>query len=265
MATQPVRILSAPGIKRDGTMLEGEGYVDGRWVRFDRGLPLPEERVELLFELAEAEAQGTRLQAAMDAHSLAEMRAMSSDKVAAIAQRAGIRAMPDIDGYYLPGSVDAIFAAGRQSDVPVVTGSTANDLGTGVPIRAARTLADYRALAAKSYGGDTGTFLDLWPATTDAAAAAQADLSALTRPRKHRVLAMPEFDFEALKIGGGPAPYRVPEGWLLLHHGVVFQAHVGQHILHRRVELQFADLLQLIQPLAVGHHVAAVVKQVGAG
>ncbi|GMA89227.1 hypothetical protein GCM10025868_44770 [Angustibacter aerolatus] len=53
------------------------------------------------------------------------------------------------------------------------------------------------------------------------AAAAQADLSALTRPRKHRVLAMPEFDFEALKIGAGPPPVRVAEGWLLLHHGVV--------------------------------------------
>ncbi|MCU1582252.1 MAG: glycosidase, partial [Microbacteriaceae bacterium] len=29
-----------------------------------------------------------------------------------------------------------------------------------------------------------------------------------------------EFAFEELKIGGGPAPIRVPEGWLLLHHGV---------------------------------------------
>lgn len=36
---KPVPIKSAPGIKRDGTMLEGEGYVDGRWVRFQRGLP----------------------------------------------------------------------------------------------------------------------------------------------------------------------------------------------------------------------------------
>ncbi len=46
------------------------------------------------------------------------------------------------------------------------------------------------------------------------------DISALTRPRGHRFLAGPEFPWEALKIGGGPAPLRVDEGWLLIHHGV---------------------------------------------
>lgn len=35
----PVRVVSKPGIKRDGTDFEGENYVDGRWTRFDRGLP----------------------------------------------------------------------------------------------------------------------------------------------------------------------------------------------------------------------------------
>ncbi|MGN6161218.1 MAG: glycoside hydrolase family 130 protein [Marmoricola sp.] len=46
------------------------------------------------------------------------------------------------------------------------------------------------------------------------------DLRALTRWRGHRVVAAPEHPFEELKIGSGPAPVRVPEGWLLLHHGV---------------------------------------------
>ncbi|MCO8277776.1 hypothetical protein M1L60_45115 [Actinoplanes sp. TRM 88003] len=48
----------------------------------------------------------------------------------------------------------------------------------------------------------------------------QADLSALVRPRNHRCVALPSFEYEALKIGAGPPPLRVPEGWLLLHHGV---------------------------------------------
>ena len=48
----------------------------------------------------------------------------------------------------------------------------------------------------------------------------ERDLAALTFWRNHRFLAGPEYPFEALKIGGGPAPLRVPEGWLLLHHGV---------------------------------------------
>ena len=48
----------------------------------------------------------------------------------------------------------------------------------------------------------------------------QRDLAELTHWRQNRFVAGPEFPFEELKIGGGPAPYRVPEGWLLLHHGV---------------------------------------------
>ena len=39
MPEQIVQIKSAPGIKRDGTKFEGDQYVDGQWVRFQRGLP----------------------------------------------------------------------------------------------------------------------------------------------------------------------------------------------------------------------------------
>ena len=34
-----IKIQSLPGIKRDGTRFEGDQYVDGQWVRFQRGLP----------------------------------------------------------------------------------------------------------------------------------------------------------------------------------------------------------------------------------
>jgi len=37
--TQPIRIQSLPGIKRDGTKFEGEHYIDGQWCRFQRGRP----------------------------------------------------------------------------------------------------------------------------------------------------------------------------------------------------------------------------------
>jgi hypothetical protein len=39
MATRPVPIRSLPGIKRDGTLFEGQNYVDALWCRFQRGLP----------------------------------------------------------------------------------------------------------------------------------------------------------------------------------------------------------------------------------
>ncbi len=46
------------------------------------------------------------------------------------------------------------------------------------------------------------------------------DIRALTRPRHHRLVALSEHPWEELKIGAGPAPIRVEEGWLLIHHGV---------------------------------------------
>jgi len=49
---------------------------------------------------------------------------------------------------------------------------------------------------------------------------ARRDVSALARPHGHRFVAGSEHDWEIAKIGSGPAPVRVPEGWLLIHHGV---------------------------------------------
>ena len=50
--------------------------------------------------------------------------------------------------------------------------------------------------------------------------AAQADIAALTVPRKPTFFAGPEQPWERLKIGGGPAPVLTPHGWLLVYHGV---------------------------------------------
>jgi para-nitrobenzyl esterase len=125
--------------------------------------------------LAAAEAQGVKLQDALKVKSLSELRGISSDKIVAAAQAAGVRAGPSIDGYYLPQSVDAIFAAGKQSDVAVLTGHTANDIGTAVPIRRAKTVAEYEALAKQMYGNNAPELLKLYPARTDAEAVRQAD------------------------------------------------------------------------------------------
>lgn len=35
----PIRVISKPGVKRDGTELESEHYVDALWMRFENGLP----------------------------------------------------------------------------------------------------------------------------------------------------------------------------------------------------------------------------------
>ena len=126
--------------------------------------------------LVQAEAIGMKLQQAMKAEHIDQLRGVSWDKVLAAAQQAGLRFGPLIDGYYLPDTPQHIFEAGRQSDIPVVAGSTANDIGTNVPIRGTRTLAEYRSLALQSYGTKASQFLNLWPAKDDADARREADV-----------------------------------------------------------------------------------------
>jgi len=48
----------------------------------------------------------------------------------------------------------------------------------------------------------------------------ERDLGALVLQGGHQLVALSEHGFEELKIGAGPAPIRVDEGWLLIHHGV---------------------------------------------
>ncbi len=52
------------------------------------------------------------------------------------------------------------------------------------------------------------------------AAEVEADIRALVRMGGHRLVALPQHQWESLKIGAGPPPVQVEEGWLLLHHGV---------------------------------------------
>src|SRR5256714_742070 len=50
--------------------------------------------------------------------------------------------------------------------------------------------------------------------------AVPGDARAITRLDQHRQVAQPRQPWEAAKIGGGTPPIRVPEGWLIVYHGV---------------------------------------------
>jgi predicted GH43/DUF377 family glycosyl hydrolase len=54
-----------------------------------------------------------------------------------------------------------------------------------------------------------------------------ADPGSLTQLRDHRPVALSEFEWEAVKIGAGPPPIRVEEGWLAIHHGVTGELDPG--------------------------------------
>jgi predicted GH43/DUF377 family glycosyl hydrolase len=60
---------------------------------------------------------------------------------------------------------------------------------------------------------------DIWISFV-AADVVDRDVRALTRLDQHRQVAQPQQPWEATKIGGGTPPIRIPEGWLIIHHGV---------------------------------------------
>jgi predicted GH43/DUF377 family glycosyl hydrolase len=69
------------------------------------------------------------------------------------------------------------------------------------------------------------------------------DVRALVRLGDHRCVALSEHGYEALKIGAGPPPLRVDEGWLLIHHGVTGEQPVGWDPTAQRVEYAAGAML----------------------
>jgi para-nitrobenzyl esterase len=126
--------------------------------------------------LAESEQTGLEVQKAVGAASLDEMRQLPADKVFAVQRdfqfgvSGSVTVKPNIDGYVLPDTIPNIYAAGKQNDVPVMAGFTADDISFS-PLRGVSTLAQFRAVGTSMYGDRAQQFLDLYPAASDADAA----------------------------------------------------------------------------------------------
>jgi beta-1,2-mannobiose phosphorylase / 1,2-beta-oligomannan phosphorylase len=73
--------------------------------------------------------------------------------------------------------------------------------------------------------------------------AVEKDVRNLTHLRHHRLVAMPEYPFEELKIGAGPAPLWTPDGWLVIHHGVTGEQPEGFDPTTQRVTYSAGALL----------------------
>jgi predicted GH43/DUF377 family glycosyl hydrolase len=86
------------------------------------------------------------------------------------------------------------------------------------------------------------------------AAEVEADLSALVRLRGHRLVALCEHPYEELKIGAGPPPVRVDEGWLLLHHGV--RGHIPEGWDPKTQQVSYAIGAMILDPTDVGRVLA---------
>ena len=85
-------------------------------------------------------------------------------------------------------------------------------------------------------------------------------LENLVRRRHHRLVAMSAYPFEELKIGAGPAPLRVSEGWLVIHHGVTGEQPKGFDPTTQRVSYSAGALL--LDPLDVTRVVARTAEPI---
>ncbi len=116
--------------------------------------------------LGTAEQWGKDLQATLKAPSLAALRQLPADRILAVQGTTG-RYGPLVDGWLLPEDPNAIFAAGKQNDVPILLGYT-RDEGLD-PFSQVMTLNDFR-MQAQRYGEHMGDLLRLYPASSDAEA-----------------------------------------------------------------------------------------------
>ncbi|KAI0416282.1 Alpha/Beta hydrolase protein [Xylaria grammica] len=132
--------------------------------------------------LAAAEDAGIELLGVLGASSLAELRAMSPDKIlaASLPRTQGIwksylrptttslsvydTANPIVDGYVLPESPLTAFTSGRAADVPLLAGGVADD-GTALPRLS--SLEDYHTFVKATFADQADEALRLYPATTD--------------------------------------------------------------------------------------------------
>jgi para-nitrobenzyl esterase len=82
---------------------------------------------------------------------------------------------PDVDGYFLPYSVPAIYAAGKQAHVPTLGGWNADEARAAVIMAPTQpTFISFTAQAATDFGSRANEFLAVYPATTDADAVRSA-------------------------------------------------------------------------------------------
>lgn len=121
--------------------------------------------------LAASEKQGVKFGASLGADSLAALRAKSGQEVLQAAMKMQPWFAPNLDGYFLPEDVYAIYAAGKQARVPLLAGWNADEVRAGVALRKDKpTVQSFAQELRKRFGDQADAFLKAYPAATDAEA-----------------------------------------------------------------------------------------------
>jgi para-nitrobenzyl esterase len=123
--------------------------------------------------LAQAEQTGLEIQKRMGAADLEHMRYVAADKIIAMQSENqvgynitnGVRTGPIVDGYFTTKSKEDMAKSHEMSDVPVIANFNSGESSS--PLQNAKTVAEYRQIAAQMYGNDADAFLKLYPVTSD--------------------------------------------------------------------------------------------------
>jgi len=128
--------------------------------------------------LADAEAAGAAFAQAKGAKSLAELRALTADEIIEPVAGAGSRPLG-----FAPIADGRAVLAGEcfVSDVPLLTGLTADEGSAMSPGYGRATRAQFETQARAQYGDLAARFLALYPAASDAEAAEAAKIAARER------------------------------------------------------------------------------------
>jgi para-nitrobenzyl esterase len=124
--------------------------------------------------LADAETAGVRFAESKGVHSLAELRALTWQKLiepvpapaGARGPGGGMRFSPIVDGYFSPLAHRDAVQQGTHNDVPVLTGVNLGELA-GMTPQPPPTAEVFRAQAERRYGPMAAEFLRLYPAAND--------------------------------------------------------------------------------------------------
>jgi para-nitrobenzyl esterase len=120
--------------------------------------------------LAETEKHGEAFAKSAGAATLAELRAKSAEDLLAAATKMdrGFGFWPSVDGYFLPASVQSIFAEGKQSQVPLLAGWNADEVRMGVMMAKEKpNTKTFPEQLQKQFKDKADAALKVYPAATD--------------------------------------------------------------------------------------------------
>jgi para-nitrobenzyl esterase len=124
--------------------------------------------------LSQSEESGTKFATSQKANSLADLRAIPAEKLLTAAHAAGDYAFaPNVDGYFLPARASEIYAAGKQSHVPLLAGWNAQEMSFQA-VMSKTTAEKFRAQVHEKFPQDEEAVLKLYPSGSEEDALASA-------------------------------------------------------------------------------------------